>query len=266
MLNPDEGKYGAVKRKEVPVTQPGVRWAPDTSAVSGLPQAKLAGPAAAAKGKTGTEVSYASRRTTSAHAGVPGESGLADLSELYRKFQALSTLVWDEDDEIDAIISYRTILNEGDTEDKGLWLCEALAQELKKSGLRPFHGRMVKGGDNWQEVWFGNMPDAKVAIVMFSPAFFASEACVEELKAILKEPDVSKCVIPVFVAPVSMGKKDDFLESDKKLKKTANFIRSKIDGNCIPPPDKGLFQQNWDTNVALLIQRVHELCEGVKNQ
>ena len=32
-----------------------------------------------------------------------------------------------------------------------------------------------------------------------------------------------------------------------------------VQGNCIPPPDEGLFQDNWDTNVATLIARVNEL-------
>jgi hypothetical protein len=41
------------------------------------------------------------------------------------------------------------------------------------------------------------MPFAKVAIVMFSPAFFKSEACVEELIKICTEKDLSRCIIPV---------------------------------------------------------------------
>ena len=183
----------------------------------------------------------------------------ADLSSLYKKFESLSTLTWDEEQDISVIISYRTILNEGDTEDKGLWLCEALAQEIKKAGYIPFHGRMVKGGDNWQETWFGVMPEAKVAIVMFSPAFFQSKACVDELKAICKEPDLSECIVPIFLGPVKMGKNDNFLGSSRAEKRSANFIRAKIDGNCIPPPDQGLFQENWDKNVALLISRIREL-------
>ena len=43
------------------------------------------------------------------------------------------------------------------------------------------------------------MPLAKVAIVMFSPAFFKSKACVQELIKICTEDDLSRCIIPVYV-------------------------------------------------------------------
>lgn len=123
---------------------------------------------------------------------------------------------------------------------------------------------MVKGGDNWQETWFGVMPETKVAIVMLSEAFFQSEACVDEMAAILKEPGLSKRVIPVFVSPIDMSKGSDFLGSSKSEKRQANFFRTKIDGNCIPPPDEGLFQDNWERNVELLSKRVGELMKKAK--
>ena len=37
---------------------------------------------------------------------------------------------------------------------QGLYICEALAKAFKDNGVRPFHGRMVKGGENWQQAWY----------------------------------------------------------------------------------------------------------------
>jgi hypothetical protein len=62
-----------------------------------------------------------------------------------------------------------------------------------------------------------------------------------------------------FVGRVAMGKRDMFMGESVEDMMNANLVRTKVDGNCIPPPDKGLFQDNWDANVAALIKRVGEL-------
>jgi hypothetical protein len=103
------------------------------------------------------------------------------------------------------------------------------------------------------------MPFAKVAIVMFSPTFFKSEACVEELIKICTRSKLSRNIIPVYVGRVAMDDDSHFLGTAVEDMMNANLIRTKIDGNCIPPPDEGLFQDNWDANVAALIKRVGEL-------
>jgi hypothetical protein len=48
------------------------------------------------------------------------------------------------------------------------------------------------------------MPEAKVAVVMFSENFFKSEACVEELTKICEQPKLSTRVIPVFVGNINL--------------------------------------------------------------
>ena len=99
--------------------------------------------------------------------------------------------------------------------------------------------------------------EAKVAVVMFSAPFFKSEACTEELIKICEKGGLSKRVIPVFVGPLDLS--SDFLGSKKSQRRDAGFIRTKISGNCIPPPDMGLFQDAWDANLATLVGRVKEL-------
>ena len=59
-------------------------------------------------------------------------------------------------------------------------------------------GKMVVGGDNWQEQWHGLMPMSKVAVVQLSQGHFQSKFCVNELRAICKEFD-SDHILPVIV-------------------------------------------------------------------
>ncbi len=84
----------------------------------------------------------------------PSSSGAKSAVDALRaKNAGLKTLPWHEDDDIDVILSYRSVIDDDDKSDTGLFLCEALAQELKEEGFLPFHGRMVQGGANWQETW-----------------------------------------------------------------------------------------------------------------
>ena len=51
----------------------------------------------------------------------------------------------------------------------------------------------------------------------------------------------------------------DYLGPPFKRRTIENFFRQKIDGNWIPPPDQGLFQDNWAKNTATLLARVKAL-------
>jgi hypothetical protein len=72
---------------------------------------------------------------------------------------------------------------------------------------------------------------------MFSKSYFESEACVDELIAALKQ---RKPVVPLFLEEVNMT--GHFLGEKVQQIKNANFIKTMVDGNCIPPPDQGFFQ------------------------
>ena len=108
-------------------------------------------------------------------------------------------------------------------------------------------------GQNWQKIWYSEMPGAKVAIVIFSPAFFKSDACVRELSKICETPDLNDRIIPIYIGPMDLA--SDFLGSTKKKIKEARFIRATISGNCLPDPRYGFFQDNWPTNVKELLRR-----------
>ena len=81
------------------------------------------------------------------------------------------------------ILSYCTHTDEG----KGKEHVWAIANILKDAGITSFHGYMVRGGDQWEEEWFGIMPSAKFGVVMISEAFLKSKPCVKELRALLKQ-------------------------------------------------------------------------------
>ena len=68
------------------------------------------------------------------------------------------------------------------------------------------------------------------------------------------------CMPPI--SPLSSGEfleHCDYLGPPFQRRKLENFIRQKIDGNWIPPPDQGLFQDNWAKNTATLLARVKAL-------
>jgi hypothetical protein len=41
--------------------------------------------------------------------------------------------------------------------------------------------------------------------------------------------------------------------------KTANFIRTKLDGNCVPPPDQGFFQGRGAADFQKNMERLVEV-------
>ena len=51
----------------------------------------------------------------------------------------------------------------------------------------------------------------------------------------------------------------DYLGAPFKRRTIENFIRQKIDGNWIPPPDQGVFQDSWAKNTATLLARIKAL-------
>ena len=61
-------------------------------------------------------------------------------------------------------------------------------------------------------------------------------------------------IIPVCLEPIKLKK--GFLGSSQKEREQSSFIRHKLDGNYLPPPDLGVFQDNWAGNVQELIRRV----------
>lgn len=149
---------------------------------------------------------------------------------------------------------------------EGLHQTCAIANALEAQNITSFHGRMVKGGDNWQAVWFDAMEQAKVAIVLYSTPYFKSKACRDELVAIAQHEMLPDRTIPLFVEDVVGKMRGTFFGASRLQKQHAALVRRKIVGNCIPPPEEGLFHENWDKNTARLIDRVKELLEDYEDE
>ena len=131
----------------------------------------------------------------------------------------------------------------------------AVANILKDAGITSFHGYIVEAGQDWEKKWFGKMPRAKVGVVMLSEAFFKSGPCKEELLALIKK---GHPIIPVVfdMSAHKAMKGDTFLGTDADSIEDANFLKTKMTGNSLPPPDQGVFQTNFDANAAELVKLV----------
>jgi hypothetical protein len=127
----------------------------------------------------------------------------------------------------------------------------AVANGLQAAGISSFNGYMVSGGQNWKKEWFGNLPDCKVVVAMISKSYFKSAACIEEIE---EACTLGKPIIPIYLEDVDIS--GNFCGESFEEKKAANFIRPKISGNRVPPPDQGFFQgesaEDFDRNMATL--------------
>eukprot|EP01051_Picozoa_sp_SAG22_P000225 SAG22_NODE_4_length_44774_cov_362.122149_46_plen_431_part_00 len=149
------------------------------------------------------------------------------------------------------ILSYCTYTDNGLGKEH-VW---AVANILNDAGISSFHGYMVEAGQDWEKKWFGKMPRAKVGVVMLSEAFFKSGPCKEELLALIKK---GHPIIPVVfdMSAHKAMKGDTFLGTDPDSIEDANFLKTKMTGNSLPPPDQGVFQTNFDRNAAELVRLV----------
>lgn len=137
----------------------------------------------------------------------------------------------------DIVISYSTKTDNGRGEEH-MW---KLAHYLKDNGIHSFNGLQVESGDNWRQVWFEKLRYSKILIVMMSPSYINSGACMEEINATTKYPSLR--IIPLLYEPVQ---------------ETCSIL-SEI--NWLPAPGKGLFQDNFQENSA----KLKELCAIRRN-
>ena len=49
---------------------------------------------------------------------------------------------------------------------------------------------MVKGGLDWEDEWYGALPESKVMVLVMSPEYFASTNCTKECATALKQKQV----------------------------------------------------------------------------
>ena len=131
----------------------------------------------------------------------------------------------------------------------------AIANVILKNGISSFNGYMVEPGQDWQVEWYGNLPEAKVAILIMSPEYFDSIPCREECTALVK---LKGKVVPLplqFGMPKMSGR---FLGTEREQIKIGNLIKQRIN-NHLPPPDQGPFDRNFEGNAKDLVTMVKQI-------
>ena len=77
----------------------------------------------------------------------------------------------------------------------------------------------------------------------------------QELIALIKKGHPIIPVVFDMIAHKAM-KGDTFLGTDPDSIEDANFLKTKMTGNSLPPPDQGVFQTNFAVNAAELVRLV----------
>ena len=77
----------------------------------------------------------------------------------------------------EVIFSYAS-RTDGEKGTAWMWM---LAGLLREAGITSYNARQTPVGGDWLKEWFGRMPDCKICVAMFSPAYFESDKCKDEL-------------------------------------------------------------------------------------
>lgn len=97
----------------------------------------------------------------------------------------------------------------------------------------------------------------QVIVLMLSSTYFTSTACVNELRAACR---THKPIIPIYLEDVDID--TPFLGTTSSQIKAANFIRQRIAGNRVPPPNEGFFQgesaADFKRNMKKLVDAIQE--------
>eukprot|EP00041_Stephanoeca_diplocostata_P029849 m.889377 g.889377 ORF g.889377 m.889377 type:complete len:1393 (-) comp23644_c0_seq3:3364-7542(-) len=188
--------------------------------------------------------------------GPQSEPSVSQEDALLAELRTGRVVTHDEDQDANIIISGAPDLhNSGDGH--GVTLCRGLARVVRDAGHTPFHVYMVPPGTTRERVWLQELMSATVAIVLLSPAYFQSDACVLELTKLCMSPMLSGRIVPLLVAPVDLD--GDFLGSARKARNSAAFIRNVMCGDPIPDPKEGCFQDAWKRHTSALLDRVAQL-------
>eukprot|EP00041_Stephanoeca_diplocostata_P013926 m.249210 g.249210 ORF g.249210 m.249210 type:complete len:358 (+) comp19516_c1_seq5:279-1352(+) len=199
---------------------------------------------------------------------APSNAAAAAVADLPKTHASLCITPFDAECTFpDVMLSYQTNSTGVSLGKSWMW---ALANELKKHGITTFNGYQVRGGEDWQLKWFGKLPKAKSVVVMLSRTFFTSRACVNELHQAVSQ---RKNIIPIFLDDVSVAPDVNFLGDDDEDIELANFLRTAVGTNRVPPPNEGVFQgevgrkfQDNAARLAQLLTQIHEKEESRARQ
>ena len=185
---------------------------------------------------------------------------LSELAASAKEYQAkLDTLRFPLEVHFpEVILSYATATDGGQGE---LWMWK-VASALRGVGIATYNGKQNVTAGDWYQKFFGKLPEAKVFIAFLSLEYFKSEACRKEIYAAASH---GKVIIPVIIAMPPAGLRQGNTEryfgaTEAEASEPENIEKGNVvsmhTNNCLPPPDRGFFQDDFDGNCAKLVEIV----------
>eukprot|EP00035_Acanthoeca_spectabilis_P007311 m.135187 g.135187 ORF g.135187 m.135187 type:complete len:1052 (-) comp13897_c0_seq1:323-3478(-) len=164
----------------------------------------------------------------------------------------------------DVLISYATghTADPAGPDDAGARLLRQVSATLTAAGISHYHGEMCPASRSWQVEWFGRVERCSVAVVLLSPGYLQSRACLKELLALLQCSRLTDAdrIIPVVVAPgVREALHGNFAGDTYQGQLQASAVRTLCNRNWLPPPDRGTFSNDFNGNATTLVELIHEL-------
>lgn len=250
--------------------------------ISDLLQGKIAGPSTSTVQTPRSVANSQIYSSTSAAVSAPAlQSDVLHEGLKVPRDLDISQSRWNDDNIASVIMSYCSKTTQDEPKDKvglGKRWAWAISNFLNQKNIPCFHGGMVKGAQHWEKEWMSHQESAEIALIMLSPPYFESEACLMELFQISTnlenqqvifielEPAVTANTFKIenFVGSklVDKLKKKKLAPKDFKKDDVVAKMKEALSYNMTPPPDEGTFPQRYIRNLALLADRVAEMLWG----
>lgn len=163
-----------------------------------------------------------------------------------------------ETEPANVLISYSSRMLDTPSNEQPKWMW-ALVNALIKEGYKVFVAPMTPAAGGWENEFFGNMHSetCKAVIAMYTPEYFESKKCMEELA------DAATAKHKIAVVPLLFHRDaklpEAFLGHKLRNRKLAKHASRKI-GQNLPQPGN-CFQDNWDDNVKKLCSVLERACK-----
>ena len=179
---------------------------------------------------------------------------LSPAADVYQAL--LDTLRFDlQEDFPKVILSYATRSDGGRGE---LWMWK-VANALREVGITTYNGKQNVTAGKWDQKFFGKLHDATILVAFLSPEYFESHACRREifLAASLEMP-----IVPLIIAAPPAGLRQGSTEryfgaTPAEAAELENIEKGNLvslsTNNFLPPPDRGVFQDDFDRNCETLV-------------
>ena len=172
------------------------------------------------------------------------------------------------------ILSYASRSAPADPHDsssgRGEYWMWRVANTLRRAGISSYNGKQNVTAGDWYQKFFGKLPEATVFVAFLSAEYFESEACRKEIYAAASH---GKIIIPVILGMPPAGLRQGVSErffgaTTAEASEPENIEKGNVvsmhTNNWLPPPDRGFFQDDFDSNCATLVTIIREKLGGAR--